>query len=583
MASTNALYIGLSGMNANSRRLDVIGNNIANANTTAFKSSRMLFSDQFPITMNLGTPPGELNGGTNPYQVGQGVQIAGTQQNFTPGSISATGDPRDLAIDGKGFFVVDRGGEQLYTRAGSFRQNSNNDLITINGDHVMGYGIDSNFNVNAGALVPLNIPIGTLTLAQATQNVRFAGNLKADGDVATQGASIVLGGTPNAGLGLIPGATVPPNPGDVLETNSLLVEIADPLAAASPLFAAGQSIEIKNAEKGSRTLPTQDFDITATSTVQDLMDFLKDAMGLNGATGANPNGPAPGLSLDPVSGKITITGNTGTVNDLTVDSSDLRLLDSSGNLVRDPLDSNKTESATGESVRTTFVTYDSLGSPVVADLSMVMESKSNAGTTWRYYVDSNDDTDASPNVATGSLQFDTDGQLTSTAGVPITIDRANTGAASPLSMTLHFSQGADTITALAAQDSQIAATYQDGAPLGTLSAFGTSSDGTIVGSFTNGMVRTLGQIPTASFANQEGLVDAGDNLYHVGADSGSAVVGKAGELGTGQIVGGALEQSNVDLGQEFINMILTSTGYTAASRVVRTADELLQQLMVLGR
>ncbi len=340
---------------------------------------------------------------------------------------------------------------------------------------------------------------------------------------------------------------------------------------------------MRNAEKGSRTLPSREYDITAGSTVQDLMNFLRDALGLNAAAGANPNGPTPGVALDPVSGKITITGNTGTVNDLDVGSSDIRLLDSSGNLVRDPVVTDKAASATGESVRTTFVSYDSLGSPVVADLSMVLESKSNAGTAWRYYVDSSDSTNPSPNIATGKILFDTDGQLTTTAPVSIQIDRANTGAATPLSINLNFSDGADTITALAAQQSQVAATFQDGSPLGTLSTFGVGSDGVIVGSFTNGLTRTLGQVAVATFANQEGLVDAGDNLFRAGANSGDAVVTAPGGFGTGQIVGGALELSNVDLGQEFINMILTSTGYTASSRVIRTADELLQQLMVLGR
>src|SRR5712671_2068396 len=109
MASTTALFTGLSGMNANARRLDLIGNNIANANTTAFKSSRMLFSTQFSRTLSAGSPPGPINGGTNPSQIGLGVQIAGTQRDFNGGSISATGDPRDLAIEGNGFFVVDHG------------------------------------------------------------------------------------------------------------------------------------------------------------------------------------------------------------------------------------------------------------------------------------------------------------------------------------------------------------------------------------------------------------------------------------------------------------------------------------------
>ena len=91
MSSTTALYTGLSGMQVNARRLEVIGNNIANANTTAFKSSRMLFADQFYRTYNTGSPPSTNSGGSNPVQVGLGVTVAGTQRDFNSGSISASG------------------------------------------------------------------------------------------------------------------------------------------------------------------------------------------------------------------------------------------------------------------------------------------------------------------------------------------------------------------------------------------------------------------------------------------------------------------------------------------------------------
>src|SRR5690606_25122521 len=148
--------------------------------------------------------PGAVSGGSNPFQVGLGVNIAGTQRNFSVGSISATGDARDLAIEGNGFFVVDRGGERLFTRAGAFRQNLAGDLVTINGDRLLGYGVDANFNISAGTLAPINIPIGTLRIAEATQNVTFTGNLNANGEAATQGSSTIIGGSSTTGLGLIP-------------------------------------------------------------------------------------------------------------------------------------------------------------------------------------------------------------------------------------------------------------------------------------------------------------------------------------------------------------------------------------------
>jgi len=583
MASMTALFTGLTGLNANARRLDVIGNNIANANTTAYKSSRMMFATQFSRTFSSGSSPSGVNGGSNPGQVGLGVKISGTQRDFGGGAISATGDQRDLAIEGRGFFVVDRGGQQLFTRAGSFRQNALNELVTIDGDRVMGYGVDSNFNIIPGAIGGLTIPVGATVPPEATRNVSFSGALNTRGEAATQGASITLGGTATAGLSLIPGATVPTSPPNLLEAGSLLREIGDPSAPTNPLFAAGQQIQISGAEKGDRPVPTSSFMIAATSTVQDLMTFIAQALGLNSSTGPNPDGATPGVAINPLTGKLTITGNTGDVNNLALDSTNFTLLDSSGVSLGTPLNAERTAEATGESMRTTFVVYDSLGAALTADLTMVLESK-GTGTTWRYYVDSSEDSDPSPNVATGLVDFDTNGELISPASVPVQIDRVGSGAASPMGFNIRFSDGSNYITASSSgSPSAIAATFQDGAPSGTLSNYGIGPDGTVVGSFTNGRLRILGQVAVATFSNQEGLIDTGSNNFMVGPNSGTAVITEAGLFGTGQIIGGALELSNVDLGQEFINMILTSTGYSASSRIIRTADELLQQLMVLGR
>ncbi|MEM1423919.1 MAG: flagellar hook-basal body complex protein, partial [Planctomycetota bacterium] len=127
--------------------------------------------------------------------------------------------------------------------------------------------------------------------------------------------------------------------------------------------------------------------------------------------------------------------------------------------------------------------------------------------------------------------------------------------------------------------SSLAATFQDGSPLGVLSSFAVGVDGTIVGGFTNGLTRTIGRVAIGSFTNPEGLIDAGENLFAVGPNSGTALITGPTEFGTGRIIGGALELSNVDLPNEFINMITTQTGYSASSRVITTADELLQQLI----
>ncbi len=577
MASTTAMFTGLSGLNANARNLDVIGNNIANVNTTAFKSSRMLFATQFSRTFSMGTEPSATFGGTNPTQVGLGVTIAGTQRDFSGGSISATGDARDLALEGDGFFMVRRGDSMLYTRAGAFRQNELNQLVSVTGERLQGYGVDSNFNINQATIGDISIPVGTLTLAQATRGVRFAGNLNAAGNTATQGSRFDF-----AAFGLL-GTATPPGPGNVIEPTSLLTEIEDASNPGNPLFAVGQSVELQDAHRGSTLIPSARFQVGPTTTVQDLVTFLNQALGITNSTGPNPDGFTPGVSLDPVTGVVTVVGNVGTVNDLEIGVSDLRIVDSTGAVVSSPFAPTRQASADGESVRTSFVVYDSLGTPLTVSLSLVLDNKSNTGTGWRYFADSFDDTDLSSALATGIVNFDTSGRLTGSPGFQVPIDRQNTGAESPLVIDVALATNSDNVTALADLNSQIAATYQDGSPRGTLAAYSVGSDGVITGAFTNGLTRPLGQVVLATFSNNNGLVEVGSNLFTTGPNSGTRQTKVPNTLGAGRIVGGALELSNVDLSQEFINLILASTGYSASSRVITTTDQLMQQLLVLGR
>lgn len=585
MASTTALFTGLSGLNANSRNLDVIGNNIANVNTTAFKSSRLMFSNMFSRNMRAGTAPAETTGGTNPYQIGLGVNISGTQRNMTGGTISASGDGRDLAIDGNGFFVVQRGETQYYTRAGAFRQNAVNELIDISGNRVLGYGVDDEFNVIPGILQPLEIPTGQLTIAQATQTARIGGNLNANGSLPTGGSRLALGGSDVLGFRAVAGATPPPGAGNVLEATTRLIDIEDPgqPGSGAAWFSVGQTFELRNVSKGTRLLPAASLAITASTTVQDLMTFMTQSLGMNTTVGNNPDGGTPGVTVDPVTGFINIIGNTGTSNDIQIQTADARLVNADGTIARYPLVPTKNASADGESKRTAFVAFDSLGTPVEIDVTMTMESRGDAGTTWRYYVESGDNAATGLAVTTGTISFDNEGRLITRTPASITVNRTNSGAVTPLNFEFEFGGGDDTLSSLTDTTSEIAITFRDGAPIGTLTSYAVGLDGTIEGTFSNGLIRTLGQVALATFTNTEGLVDEGGNLFRVGANSGSPVITTPGQMGAGFITSGALELSNVDIGEEFIKMILTSTGYSANSRVIRTADELMQQLLVLGR
>lgn len=577
MASTTALFTGLSGLNVHARKLDVIGNNIANVNTTAYKSSKMLFESLFAKNYSLGSTPSDVLGGTNPKQIGNGVAIAGIQRNFNNGTFAATGDLRDLSIDGSGFFIVERDGKQFFTRAGSFRPDPQDNLTTISGERLLGYMADDDFNIQEGILAPINIPIGKRTIAEATQNAVIAGNLNSEGDIATMGSLISI--LADATNGLMDTS------GNPISATTLLTDIEDPSAPGSgtPAFAAGESLQLSGATKGEAQVPEAELDITAGATVQDLMDFLTAALGIQTTGSANPDGNTPGITVDATTGIITIVGNTGEDNDITFEPGDLVLLDSAGVNQGAPFNTDKTQSADGESVRTTMVIYDSLGSSVSFDVTMVLESTPNTGPVWHYYLESGDDSDLDIALGNGTLAFDTEGQIDpDNSSISVTIDRDQTGANQPLSFTLSFLDDAGQLTSTATK-SAMQGVYWDGLPPGTLESFGVGDDGLIAGRFSNGAIRTLGRLVLANFTNPAGLVDSGGNLFETGPNSGPAVLATPGTLGAGLILSGSLEQSNVDLGEEFTQMILTSTGYSASSRVIQTADELMQQLLVLGR
>jgi flagellar hook protein FlgE len=586
MASTTAMFTGLSGLSANARRLDVIGNNIANVNTTAFKSNRMSFAPTFSRNFSLGTAPGTATGGSNPGQVGLGISIAGTQRSFTNGAISATGVSTDVAIEGDGFFITNVAGEQLYTRAGNFQRNQNNDLVTISGGRVMGFGVDNNFQIVNGNLVELNIPVGTLTLAEATRNVIFNGNLNASGTVASTGSTHTNRAfyTDSALTTLLGAATI-----DLTTVgNDLYIDDGAGGSFLAIEGGAGTILTLSGIEKAGKDLGTHSFAFSATAvagvddfgtTLQDYMDFLNEVLGLDSST---IDGQSLGGGVAFSNGVITITGNEGTVQDLDIETGDI-VATNNGAGISQPFVMTKTGSADGESVRTSFIVYDSLGSPLTVDLTFVLqETIDGEGTVWEFLAESSDNDAIDRIVGLGVVEFDASGTFVSASNQAFSVVRGN-GAVSPLTVNLQYQSGANAISALTSTTSNLAAISQDGSPIGTLSNFSIGEDGVISGSFTNGLTRTIGQVALAKFSNPEGLVDVGNNNFRVGPNSGTALVTAPGQFGTGRVLGGALELSNVDLSQEFINMILASTGYSAASRVITTTDELIQQLLAIGR
>ncbi|MCG8648916.1 MAG: flagellar hook-basal body complex protein, partial [Pirellulales bacterium] len=185
MGLTSALTTALTGLSAAETQIDVIGNNLANSQTVGFKSSNVIFGTQFLQTLSLGAGPTTSNGGNNPRQIGLGVQVAEIAADHNQGTIEISSNASDLAIQGEGFFIVEGAeGERLYSRNGIFKLNSNSELVNATGQRLLGYGIDDQFRLQESDLVPLTVPLGTESVARATENVTFEGSLTPEGDLS---------------------------------------------------------------------------------------------------------------------------------------------------------------------------------------------------------------------------------------------------------------------------------------------------------------------------------------------------------------------------------------------------------------
>jgi len=159
-----SLFAGISGLRVNQTMLDVTGNNIANANTTGYKASTTVFQDTLSQMLTNASGASATRGGTNPMQVGLGVQVAGIATNLGQGSSQITGRGSDLMLQGDGFFVVRQGGENLYTRAGAFTFDTEGSLTTPNGNRVQGYALDAAGNAT-GPLIDVTQSTAGLTPA----------------------------------------------------------------------------------------------------------------------------------------------------------------------------------------------------------------------------------------------------------------------------------------------------------------------------------------------------------------------------------------------------------------------------------
>ena len=181
-----SMYSAVSGLRNHQTMMDVVGNNIANVNTTGFKSSNVVFQDVLSQVLRGAGAATATTGGSNPAQIGLGARIAGTTTNFANGALQLTGRSTDFAIQGDGFFAVNQGGQQLFTRAGSFTPDALGRLVTQTGGFVQGWVADANGNVNTNANVDnMVIPVGDVLPPTQTDLIEMGGNLPSDAAVGT--------------------------------------------------------------------------------------------------------------------------------------------------------------------------------------------------------------------------------------------------------------------------------------------------------------------------------------------------------------------------------------------------------------
>jgi flagellar hook protein FlgE len=421
--------------------MDVIGNNVSNVNTVAFKSGRVTFKEGFAQLMTSASRPGESVGGTNAIQVGLGSQIGSIDTRFTQGNLETTGSNTDLAVQGDSFFVVKKGDQAFYTRAGNFVLDAQGSLVAANGFNVQGR-MATNGKLD-NALTDLRVPLGQTAPANATTKVTISGNVDAS---------------------------------------------------------AGK------------------FDKGAAATLD---------------------------ALDPA--QRALAQNANAYKDMSI------------------------------------TVYDSLGTK--HELKMVMW-KTGANTwDWKFDKTGMDITAAGITESAGThpITFAADGSVDTTGSfVPPKVKFTPNSGASEVTIDIDLGSGVNGLSQFAGSPNAVMRD-QDGYTNGTLQSFTIDASGTIVGAFTNGTTLTLGQVALAQFNNPAGLERAGDNMYNVSSNSGAPVVAYAGEGATSSIASGALEMSNVDLAQEFTNMIVAQRGFQANGRVITTSDQMLQELVELKR
>ncbi len=629
-----SLFSGVSGLRNHQTRMDVIGNNIANVNTVGFKASQVQFQDVLSQTLQGASAGGNGRGGTNPMQIGLGMGVASINTIFTDGSYQPTGKQTDLAIKGQGFFIVSDGQNRYYTRSGNFDFDAQgNYVVPGSGLMVSGWMADAGGYIDTtGDPITIKIPVGEMMKAQQTNQITFGKNLQASAlKTGTEAERLAA----DAALGLAKG--------DKTAADAALKTAQDALTAANTEFAAKKTNEVK-AQAAKNALDAALTAMNAAKTAADALlppgtgtpaavvaaanaavaraadalasatpDTEADAIALKAAadllkTRADEHIATPPTATDTdviaAADAAVTAANTavGTADGaLTFAQGELATATNNQTLAKQAqeaaaqvaLNAANALAAAEAAVKAAYdetskvplkiTVYDSQGNPYTIDASILK----TADNTWVFTpagtaVNKDGVTVGTITGGSSTIAFDQLGvyDALNTMISSLTIDPAGGpyAGAGAFTVDLDFS----TMTQYASE-STAKATDQNGWSAGTLDSVVIDATGTIVGKFTNGRTKDLARVAMAVFNNPGGLSKAGDSLYTETNNSGIADIGTSGTGGRGEFAGSMLEMSNVDLAQEFSNMIITQRGFQANSKIITTTDEMLQELANLKR
>lgn len=649
-----SLYTGVSGMKTHQQRMDVIGNNIANVNTTGYKTNVTTFADIYYQTKK--TPSGATPslGGTNPIQVGYGVKLNTTTPNMTQSGFTFSDSIYDMALDGEGFFqLMDGAGNILYTRAGIFNVDEEGNLVNASGYKVL--GVSGEFDGQPAGSQPIKITIPatddhcssatktingcdvTISVSDPSDNtdmsVTFtdaeypfatysAGvlNLFFDRDQQFDSAQMFEDEIAKC---LQAGGVTLPDDVSIKFTFENLPASTTSVTAKANVDSWTHTLDQASVEK---RVDVSGGAGTSFATIAFATSNANSANAYNSATIAVTAGTATTASYDQATNAwaITITDSTRQ-SDITQAIKDAiaaaKAADTTGDLAGLNLSVTKYEVPAG-SLATAVAEWSALtlvnADPVVSNISatagqpgefannykIVFKYVSNydaptaqwddntltIGITNKEYADDATalaDINAAVAAAAGGnakklFTFDT-GSFAGLSGL-------NPGQRKALfgdNPSLSFGGGEDSFYTTVAK-SLSTFNLTDGRK-GTEQSYKDlenvtiGQDGTIVGYHAVHGYINLGRIDIATFDNPNGLSAMGGTLFAETVASGEPKLAVAGSNGAGEVVSGALEMSNVDLAQEFTDMITTQRGYQANSRVITTSDTMLEELLSLKR